>query len=73
MATHIVMDRTGDSRHKFDIKDATALAAAEERFRELTGVGFTAASRLPDGTAQVVRSFDQNVEETVFVPRLEGG
>ena len=36
MATQIVMDRTGDTRHNFDAKNADALLKAEERFRELT-------------------------------------
>jgi hypothetical protein len=43
MATQIVMDRTGDSRHNFDAKNADALLEAEQRFKELTGAGFTAA------------------------------
>ena len=46
MATQIVMDQTGDTRHEFDPENAEALARAEQRFRELTGAGFTAA--LPD-------------------------
>jgi hypothetical protein len=45
MATQIVMDHTGDTRHNFDAKNASALLKAEERFRELTGAGFTAAVR----------------------------
>ena len=44
MATQIVMDRTGDSRHNFDPKDADALLKAEQRFKELTGAGFTAGA-----------------------------
>jgi len=40
MATQIVMDRTGDTRHNFDAKNADALLSAEARFRELTGAGF---------------------------------
>ena len=43
MATQIVMDQTGDTRHEFDPGNAEALARAERRFRELTGAGFTAA------------------------------
>jgi hypothetical protein len=49
MATQIVMDRTGDTRHNFDAKNADALVKAEERFRELTGAGFTAAVRTASG------------------------
>jgi hypothetical protein len=45
-ATEIVMDHTGDSRHQFDPADARAVAEAEERFKKLTGAGFTAAKRL---------------------------
>ena len=49
------------------------LATAEERFRELTGAGFTAAVRTASGEAVVKRTFDPNAEETLFFPRLVGG
>src|SRR4051812_29094966 len=45
MATQIVMDHSGDTRHVFDASDAKALQEAERRFKELTGSGFTAAIR----------------------------
>ena len=45
MATQIVMDHTGDTRHHFDAADIEALSKAEERFEKLTGLGFTAAVR----------------------------
>jgi hypothetical protein len=73
MATQIVMDRTGDTRHMFDPADNAALADAERRFKELTGAGFTAAKRLGDGKSEVLRSFDPTAEETLFIPRLQGG
>jgi hypothetical protein len=73
MATQIVMDTTGDSRYEFDPRDPLALARAENRFRELTGAGFTAAVRLGDGRSELVRSFDPAAGETVFFPRLKGG
>jgi hypothetical protein len=73
MATHIVMDHTGDTRHNFDAKDAKALLKAEERFKELTRVGFTAAVRTAPGKAAVRRTFDPTAEETLFFPRLVGG
>lgn len=73
MATQIVMDRTGDSRHCFDPDDAQELAKAEQRFRQLTCTGFTAAVRTGPGQVSRVRSFDPNAEETVFFPRLVGG
>jgi Na+-transporting NADH:ubiquinone oxidoreductase subunit NqrA len=73
MAIQIVMDRSGDRRHRFDSNDAQELAKAEQRFRELTKAGFTAAVRTGPGQVSQIRSFDPNAEETVFIPRLVGG
>jgi hypothetical protein len=44
MATQIVMDHTGDTRHQFDPVDAAAVA--EVRFKELTGAGFREAAEI---------------------------
>jgi hypothetical protein len=73
MATQIVMDHTGDSRHQFDPADVAAVAEAEDRFKMLTRAGFTAAKRLGEGKSEVLRSFDPTAEETLFIPRLKGG
>ena len=73
MATQIVMDHTGDTRHYFDAKDAQALAKAEERFKELTGAGFTAAVRTAAGEVSQIRSFDPTAEQPLVFPRLVGG
>jgi hypothetical protein len=73
MASQIVMDHTGDSRHSFDPGDARALQQAEQRFRELTKQGFTAAARTGPGQITLLRTFDPTAEETLFLPRLVGG
>jgi hypothetical protein len=73
MATQIVMDHTGDTRHAFDPADARALLKAEQRFKELTGAGFTAAVRSSTGDPTIIRAFDPKAEETLFFPRLVGG
>jgi hypothetical protein len=73
MATQIVMDQTGDTRHEFDPENAEALARAEQRFRELTGIGFTAALRTGPGEVTRIKSFDPTAHETLFYPRLVGG
>lgn len=73
MASHIVMDHSGDTRHLFDANDAEALARAERRFRALTGRGFTAAVRDDSGQITVTHSFDPTAQETLFYPRLVGG
>jgi hypothetical protein len=73
MAVQIVMDHTGDTRHQFNSADAQAVAEAEERFKVLTSSGFTAAKRVGEGKSEVLRSFDPTAEETLFIPRLQGG
>lgn len=56
MATQIVMDHNGDTRHNFDAKEAKALLKAERRFKALTGAGFTAAIRTADKEPVVTRT-----------------
>ncbi|MGC2809685.1 MAG: hypothetical protein WA303_04845 [Bradyrhizobium sp.] len=73
MATQIVMDHTGDTRHHFDPKDVKALVTAERRFKELTRAGFTAATRSGSGDVALTRTFDPTAQETLFYPRLVGG
>ncbi len=74
MAVQIVMDRTGDTRHEFDVADSKAVARAEERFRELTGNGFRAVALSGDGNpGTLLRKFDPEVEQTLFIPQLQGG
>jgi Na+-transporting NADH:ubiquinone oxidoreductase subunit NqrA len=73
MAKQIVMDRTGDRRYAFNLQDAQELAQAEQRFRQLTSAGFTAAVRTGPGEISRIKSFDPTAEETLFFPQLVGG
>jgi hypothetical protein len=74
MGVQIVMDRNGDTRHAFEVSDATSIALAEERFRELTGKGFRAVALGKDGgPGELISKFDPKVEETLFIPQLQGG
>lgn len=73
MATQIVIDQTGDTRHHFDPCNDGQLLEAERRFKDLTGRGFTAAKRTSPGQTTKLRSFDPTAEETVFFPRMVGG
>jgi hypothetical protein len=73
MHSQIVMDATGDTRHHFDANDRAAVALAERRFIELTRAGYIAAKRTGSGTSELVRRFDPTAEETLFIPRLQGG
>jgi hypothetical protein len=68
------MDRSGDTRHEFDAADTKALSLAEARFTELTGKGFRAVALGKDGgTGKVMGKFDPQVEQTLFIPQLQGG
>jgi hypothetical protein len=73
MHIQIVMDATGDTRHKFDANDQAAIAEAQQRFTELTRVGYIAAKRTEAGTSVLIREFDPTAKETLFIPRLQGG
>jgi hypothetical protein len=39
----------------------------------LTGARDTMAMQLGDGKSKVLKSFDPTAEETLFIPRLQGG
>jgi len=74
MSVQIVLDRSGDTRYEFDPSTPEALIRAEMRFRELTGKGFTAVALGKQGEpGSLIRDFDPLVEQTLFIPRLQGG
>jgi hypothetical protein len=74
MGVQIVMGHTGDTRHTVDVIDATQIALAQWRFKELTGRGFRAVAVGKEGNpGEMLGTFDANVEETLFIPQLQGG
>jgi hypothetical protein len=76
MSIQIVMDDSGDTRHQFDVADREALESAEVRFRELTGQGYRAVAldgRAKPGEGRLLHRFDPSVEQTLFIPQLQGG
>jgi hypothetical protein len=74
MHLQIVMNSAGDTRHEFDPGNVASLALAEARFAELTGKGFRAVALGKDGApGEMLRRFDPEVEQTLFVPQLQGG
>jgi len=73
MGIQIVMDRRGDTRHEFDVSDLASIALAEKRFLELTGKGFRAVALGRDKGDGLLDSFDLTVEQTLFIPQLQGG
>jgi hypothetical protein len=74
MHLQIVMNSDGDTRHEFDPTDQSSLATADARFHELTGKGFRAVALGMDGApGKLVRKFDPQAEQTLFIPQLVGG
>jgi hypothetical protein len=74
MGVQIVMDKSGDTRVEFDAADNEAVARAERRFHELTGKGFRAVALGKDGgPGRLMRHFDPTVEQSLFIPQLQGG
>ena len=64
------------STFEFDKTNAADLAEAESRFRKLTAKGFLAATPTGAGQHQISeggRNFDQDADETIFIPALKGG
>jgi len=74
-----IIDHTGHST--IDIDDAKAngdtvlsVADAMAKFNALIGDGKTAATRKTgDASYKVTRTFDPTADETLFIPRMQGG
>lgn len=75
MAKLSIMDHSGHSTVDFDKADKPALDAAMAKFEELVGdQKFTAATRKAGETDyQVIRRFDQALDETLLMPAKQGG
>src|SRR5258708_36301418 len=69
MATQIVMDHSGDTRHYFDADDTETLLKAEERFKALASAGFTAAVLDAAVDVTVTRPFAPSAKENIFYSR----
>jgi hypothetical protein len=67
MASQIVMDRTGDTRHVFDKQNPAEVAKAEQRFKELIGAGFTAAVRSGPGEQRISAHLIQRRKKPYFI------
>lgn len=74
MPKQLIMDHTGHSEKVFDKADKVSMDEAERRFAELTGKGFRAVALGQSGEpGEIIKGFDPNVEQTLFIPQLIGG
>lgn len=74
MAKQHVMDHTGHTTIEFDPSNTTQLDEALARHKELTAAGATSATRnAGEKDYTVARAFDPTADETLYIPRLQGG
>ena len=74
MGVQIIMDRSGDTRHTLTPPTQNSVVRADERFQALISKGFRAVALGRDGNSgELIRRFDPNLEETLFIPPLKGG
>ena len=74
MNIQIVMDHSGDRRHTFDPSSIDSVRRAQRRFDDLTAKGFRAVALGKfDRPSALQDRFDPDVQETLFVPQLQGG
>lgn len=74
MAKHFVMDHTGHSTIEFDKANTADLDASIARFNELRASGHAAATRKTgERDYTLIKSPDQEQDETLFVPQMRGG
>ena len=74
MAKHFVVDHTGHSTIEFDKSNTADLDASIARFNALKANGHVAATRKAgERDYTVIKSPDQEQDETLFVPQLRGG
>lgn len=74
MSTLIVMDHTGDTRTNVDTSNELSVAAAQKLFDEFLEKGYTPVKRAEKGKqGEISRTYDPTAEETLFIPRLQGG
>jgi len=74
MNIQIVMDHSGDTRHAFDPFSLDSVRQAKERFDDLTAKGFRAVDLgTTERPSALQDHFDPHVQETLFIPQLQGG
>lgn len=69
-----VLDGTGDSRMQWDRNDPAQVAAAEARFDEMRGKGYSAYKVDASGRrGEVINKFDPDAERIIMHRQLVGG
>lgn len=70
----VILDRSGDTKHIWDRRNADEVAAARAVFDQLTGKGMQAFSVTRKGDKdRRITEFDPNAEKMILAPALVGG
>ena len=73
MSEMSILNRDGDTKHKWDKRNPESVSAAQAVFASYTKQGFRAA-RMQNGTqGEFINEFDPEAEFILFVPVICGG
>jgi len=72
MARIRTMSRRGDDEFSYDLIDEAAVAKAKELFLANQAKGMT-AFKMTGTDGDLIREFDDQADEILFVPQLRGG
>jgi hypothetical protein len=71
-----ILDQYGDTAVSWDVRDALSLRSAEALFADLTSrrrVAFARARGAPASETVLLKAFDPNAEEIIWVRPIQGG
>ena len=68
-----VLDRTGHTTVRWNTDLQATVDAANQRFNELLGQGYTAFAMSDTAHGEMTTTFDPHAETTILVPRMVGG
>jgi hypothetical protein len=71
-----ILDQNGDSAVSWDVCDAPSLSRAEALFADLTSrrhLAFARAHGAPASETVLVKTFDPDAEEIIWVRPIQGG
>jgi len=74
MSSLAIMDRTGDTKHLWDVDDEFATDQARKMFEEYKKKGYLAYTVNARGDkGEVIREFDPEAGRIIMVPPMAGG
>jgi hypothetical protein len=70
----VILDRSGDTRHTWDRRNADEVAVIRDLFERMIAKGYQAWSVSQKGNKdRRIKEFDPTAEKVIFAPALVGG